>query len=364
MIIIKYLVKETIKRQIPILFILLLIFCFQSLIKILYDTINNNFPTSLTLYFLLLSVPKIIQYILPLSLFLGLFMTYRRLYSECEILAMEACGFRKYILLITAIILSIFTSFFSVINVFLLSPIALRDKETIITQIQNNLNISRLKSEQFKFSQIGNTVFFIEKIENNIFHNIFIVQFSLNKNQYPAIILSKQGSVDLKDNGLQIITLNKGTYFKDTVLLHHLNMIDFNNYRKVIKYNKKKMNNIKFEKMLIKTLYQSNDLNIKAEFFWRITLVFSILIMALFAVPLNFIQSNKDDTLNMLLPILLYLIFFLLQISCHSNINIKAINRIIFLWIVNILYFFIAVILNLKYIIPPYKLYSFLRKMR
>ncbi len=122
MIIIRYLVRETLKSQIAILFILLLIFFCQNLVRVLGDAVDGNIPTNLVLSLLALGVPKMAQLILPLSLFLGLLMTLGRLYTESEITVMHACGLGKRTLIIAAMILALFTSAVAAVNVFWAGP--------------------------------------------------------------------------------------------------------------------------------------------------------------------------------------------------------------------------------------------------
>ncbi|PVF12989.1 LPS export ABC transporter permease LptF, partial [Yersinia pestis] len=95
MIIIRYLVRETLKSQIAILFILLLIFFSQKLVRILGAAVDGEIPTNVVLSLLGLGVPEMAQLILPLSLFLGLLMTLGKLYTESEITVMNACGMGK-----------------------------------------------------------------------------------------------------------------------------------------------------------------------------------------------------------------------------------------------------------------------------
>ncbi|WP_163355823.1 LptF/LptG family permease, partial [Escherichia coli] len=80
MIIIRYLARETLKSQIAILFILMLIFFSQKLVEILGAAVEGNIPTNLVVSLLWLGIPEMAQLILPLSLFLGLLMTYSKLY--------------------------------------------------------------------------------------------------------------------------------------------------------------------------------------------------------------------------------------------------------------------------------------------
>lgn len=95
MIIIRYLVRETLKSQLAILFILLLIFFCQKLVRILGAAVDGDIPANLVLSLLGLGVPEMAQLILPLSLFLGLLMTLGKLYTESEITVMHACGLSK-----------------------------------------------------------------------------------------------------------------------------------------------------------------------------------------------------------------------------------------------------------------------------
>ncbi|MEM8118355.1 LptF/LptG family permease, partial [Morganella morganii] len=82
MIIIRYLVRETLKAQIAILFILLLIFFCQKLVEVLGAAVEGSIPAGLVVSLLGLGIPEMAQLILPLSLFLGLLMTYSKLYTE------------------------------------------------------------------------------------------------------------------------------------------------------------------------------------------------------------------------------------------------------------------------------------------
>ncbi len=91
MIIIRYLVRETLKSQLAILFILLLIFFCQKLVRILGAAVDGDIPANLVLSLLGLGVPEMAQLILPLSLFLGLLMTLGKLYTESEITVMQCC---------------------------------------------------------------------------------------------------------------------------------------------------------------------------------------------------------------------------------------------------------------------------------
>lgn len=116
-IIIRYLVRETLKSQLAILFILLLIFFCQKLVRILGAAVDGDIPANLVLSLLGLGVPEMAQLILPLSLFLGLLMTLGKLYTESEITVMHACGLSKAVLVKAAMVLALFTGILAAVNV-------------------------------------------------------------------------------------------------------------------------------------------------------------------------------------------------------------------------------------------------------
>ena len=117
MIIIRYLVRETLKSQLAILFILLLIFFCQKLVRILGAAVDGDIPTNLVLSLLGLGIPEMARLILLLSLFLGLLMTLGKLYTESEITVMHACGLSKAVLIKAAMILALFTGAVAAVNV-------------------------------------------------------------------------------------------------------------------------------------------------------------------------------------------------------------------------------------------------------
>jgi lipopolysaccharide export system permease protein len=360
-IIIKYLVHETLKSQIAILFILLLIFFCQNLVRVLSNVVDGDVPTNLVLSLLLLGVPKMAQLIIPLSLFLGLLMTFGRLYTESEITVMHACGLGNRTLIIAAMILAIFTSAMAAVNVFWVNPIASSYQDMIASEAKANPRIAGLIERQFKLSLDGTAVVFIGNVKGSTFNNVFLAQLKTNGTQRPSVVVAEHGNINLQKNGSQVVTLGKGTRFEGTALLRDFRITDFNNYKAVIGYKVVAVDNNQSEQMSMKTLWQSNDPDARAEFHWRLTLVVSVVLMALLVVPLSVVNPRQVRVLSTLPAILLYLIFFLLQTVLRSNAGTGKLDPIIWLWGINVAYFAIALVLNLWNTVPIRKLREHLK---
>ncbi|MFP3036702.1 MAG: LPS export ABC transporter permease LptF [Arsenophonus sp.] len=347
MIIIRYLIKETLKNQVAIFFILILIFFSQKTINILNSTIKGNIPSNLVLPLLWLGIPEMAQLIFPLSLFLGLLMTYSKLYINSEITVMYACGLSKQILIITALILSLFTIIISVINVDLVLPSSAKYQEQTLSNEKNNPSLDNIVEGKFKTTKDKNIVLYIRDVTGKNFTDIFMAQLVPINNQPPSIVIAESGYIRKDENGNKIVILDKGIRYESEILLRNFRITEFKNYQAIINHKDIIIKNNKIEQKDMLQLWRSIDIKSKLEFHWRLTLVISTLIMALLVVPLSHVNPRHGRVLNMLLPILLYMIFFLLQSMFHSNVKKYKFDPRIMIWLVNGIFFLLAIILNI-----------------
>ena len=351
-IIIRYLVRETLKSQLAILFILLLIFFCQKLVRILGAAVDGDIPTNLVLTLLGLGVPEMAQLILPLSLFLGILMTLGRLYTESEITVMHACGLGKGVLVKAAMVLMLFTSVVAAINVVWLGPWSSRYQSQVTQNAKANPGAAALAAGQFQQSSDGNSVLFIEDVKGNQFGNVFLAQLRPKGNARPSVVVADSGHMEQRRDGSQVVTLDKGTRFEGTALLRDFRITDFQNYQAIVGYQQATLDPEDAEQASFSALMASDTLPFRSELHWRLTLVFSVLVMALMVVPLSVVNPRQGRVLSMLPAMFLYLIFFLLQSSLRSSGAKGRLDPAIWMWVVNISYLVLAVLLNLWDTVP------------
>ncbi|MEC5321405.1 LPS export ABC transporter permease LptF [Brenneria populi subsp. brevivirga] len=352
MIITRYLVRETFKSQLAILFILLLIFFCQKLVRILGAAVDGDIPTNLVISLLGLGVPEMAQLILPLSLFLGLLMTFGRLYAESEITVMHACGLGKSVLLKAALLLGLLTAAAAAVNALWLGPWSSRHQEVVMAEAKANPGMATLVEGQFQSAQGGNAVLFVGDVKGSEFEHVFLAQLRPRGNARPSVVVADRGHVTQNDDGTQVVTLDNGARYEGTALLRDFRITDFTNYQAVIGHQSVTLDNSDVEQMDMPTLWRSDSHDARAEFHWRLTLILSVLIMALMVVPLSVINPRQGRVLSMLPAMLLYLIFFLLQSSLRSNAGKGKIDPMIWIWTTNLAYIGIAVLLNIWDTVP------------
>ncbi|MCK7063221.1 LPS export ABC transporter permease LptF [Enterobacter asburiae] len=352
MIIIRYLVRETLKSQLAILFILLLIFFCQKLVKILGAAVDGEIPTNLVLSLLGLGIPEMAQLILPLSLFLGLLMTLGKLYTESEITVMHACGLSKAVLVKAAMILALFTGIVAAVNVMWAGPMSSRHQDEVLAEAKANPGMAALAQGQFQQATDGNSVLFIESVDGSKFNDVFLAQLRPKGNARPSVVVADSGQLAQRKDGSQIVTLNKGTRFEGTAMLRDFRITDFQNYQAIIGHQAVALDPTDTEQMDMRTLWNTDTDRARAEFHWRITLVFTVFMMALIVVPLSVVNPRQGRVLSMLPAMMLYLIYFLLQTSIRSNGAKGKLDPMVWTWFVNSLYILLALGLNLWDTVP------------
>lgn len=351
-IIIRYLVRETLKSQLAILFILLLIFFCQKLVRILGAAVDGEIPTNLVLSLLGLGVPEMAQLILPLSLFLGLLMTLGKLYTESEITVMHACGLSKAVLVKAAMILALFTAIVAAVNVMWAGPWSSRHQDEVLAEAKANPGMAALAQGQFTQATDGNSVLFIESVDGKKFHDVFLAQIRTKGNARPSVVVADSGQLSQSKDGSQVVNLNQGTRFEGTAMLRDFRITDFKDYQAIIGHQAVALDPNDTDQMGMSALWNTDTPQARAELHWRITLVATVFIMALMVVPLSVVNPRQGRVLSMLPAMLLYLVFFLVQTSLKSNGGKGKIDPTLWMWGVNLLYFGIAVALNLWDTVP------------
>ncbi|OCG07986.1 LPS export ABC transporter permease LptF [Gilliamella sp. wkB178] len=350
MILRRYLAKETLKAQTAILFILLLIFFSQKLIRILTSAIEGNIPRELIMPLLVLGISNMVDLILPLSLFLGILVTFGRLYTDSEMVAMYACGVKKSITYQVVFFLCIVTCVLTAANTLWFGPWSSVKQDQLVENARINPSLTGLLEGQFQQTPDGNSVIYIGNVSNNNLENVFIVQTNPKPGQRPAIIIADKGKTGHDDDGNQIITLEEANRYEGNIQLKDFRISNFHNYVGVIKPKDldatEDQDKLDAQQLGMEELLTSPTLKAEAELYWRLTLIISVPLMAFLVIPLSVSNARQGRLAQIMPALLLYLIYFLLASSIKANAGKGRLDPALWFYVINLAYFVIAVILN------------------
>lgn len=346
MILTKYLIKETLKSQLAILFILLVIFLAQQLVRVLGSAVNGNVPVDVILPLLGLGMPTMAQLMLPLSLFLALLLTLGRLYSESEITVMQACGIGPNALVKVGLILSIVTAAIAAYNSLYLTPWALKKQVEVVENAKANPSASAITPGQFISSNNGNFVLFVDKVKGDQLSDIYLFQTRQVGKVKPSVIVAEQGNFSTAKDGSQTLALKNGERFEGSAVLPEFRVTHFQDYLAFLAYNPAKAEEADLDMQDSNALLKNSSANAKAELQWRISLFLAVPLMMLIAIPLSKVNPRQGRFAKIIPALLLYLIYFLLQSSLKTaGINGK-IESHYWMILVNILFLLLGIILN------------------
>ncbi|UJF19599.1 LPS export ABC transporter permease LptF [Vibrio sp. SS-MA-C1-2] len=363
MIIIRYLIKETLKSQFAVLFVLFLIFISQKFIRELANATDGKIPGDLILQIVALNMPTMALLMLPLSIYIGILLTFGRLYAESEITVMNATGMGNTILIRAAFFLAVITGGIAAVNSFWLAPVSQEKTTQVLEAVKADSGLELLVKGQFQSAPNGQAVVFVQDIENKgrDLNNIFVAQPMLSASARPSVLLSKTGTVTESPDGRQVLNLKDGTRYEGTPTQQDMMITNFSDYEALIGQREIQEKKRKWRAHSTMDLLASDDLSAKAEFQWRASLVLCIPLLTMIVVPLSSVNPRQGRFAKLMPAIFLYLLYFLAISAGKSAIEDGGLPPEIGLWSINLLLFFIAIGINSWDSMPIRKLKASIR---
>ena len=272
------------------------------------------------LYLSLLIVPNLINTVLPFLIIFGFVLTFLKLSKDKEIIAMYSSGIsiseiKKpiFLIVITAIILSFFLSYF-------VSPIVYDLYKKKEFNLRNIIEFDKIDFSNFiKFSK--NIIIDFENNDGE-FQNILININDVNE----VIIYSKSGQIEQTDKKINF-TLIDG--FKTEIKKNNIENLKFDTYLASFPLDEKKIY-IKSDPNALGLfeLLQEENRNHRIIIYQR--LIDSLLIISLcIFFYFNIIKKNNYSLTNQLLFILISIICLLIDNLFEAYIYILLLNILI-----------------------------------
>lgn len=348
MILRRYLIKEILKVQVAILFVLLVIFVSQKLIRILSSAINGDIPINLIFSLLMLGLSEMFNLILPLSLFLGILIAFVRLYNDSEMNVMYACAMPKKVIYQAVGCVTILTFILTLMNVSLYGPWSNEQEELTLKNAKANPTSAALLSGQFQMLEESNSVIYVGEAQKNKLSHIFIYQNATSKSPKTSVILADEGKVIKDREGNQVIELSKANRYEGAALANEFRISQFDDYQAVIVPTPIDETDDRDEKqMSLRELASDDSVQTQAEFWWRMTLIISAPLLAFLVIPLS-VSNPREGKFSQILPaIFLYLVYFLAMSAFKANGYKGKIDAEFWTILVNLLYFALAILFNL-----------------
>ncbi|MGF1682073.1 LPS export ABC transporter permease LptF [Photobacterium minamisatsumaniensis] len=348
MIIVRYLTRETLKSQFAVLFVLFLVFISQKFIRILADATEGSIPSDLIVTLLGLYMPSMALLMLPLSLYIGILLTFGRLYAESEITVMNATGIGNKFLIQAALWLAIITGGIAAFNALWLAPWTVAKTEQLMEQVKADSGLELLVKGQFRESPDGKAVVFVNDITDggSRLDKVFVAQLEARDTLRPSVLVSDRGYVSELNDGRQVLDLKEGTRYEGIPTRLDYSITDFDDYQALIGQRAVREAKRDWDALPTFELMQRPELAAKAEFQWRMSLVIAIPLLTMVVVPLSAVNPRQGRFAKLVPAVLLYLTYFLAISAAKSAVEDGSLSSGVGLWAINVVMLIIAIALN------------------
>ncbi|MCP4273266.1 MAG: LPS export ABC transporter permease LptF [Gammaproteobacteria bacterium] len=338
MIIGRYLNKEVIKTMLVVLFVLLILFMGQRFVLYLTDAAKGRIDSEIVLQLLLFQAPVFISYLLPLALFLGVLITFGKLYADHEMAVLSACGISKRRVLFYFIPLTILVSLLTGYLTLFQAPTAVYQQQEMIKEQKMKGDLSLITPGRFQQTSDGKKIIYIEDIkEENQLQRIFFAQQSGESNHNFSLILSEKGRYWSDDNQQNYLVLEKGNQYQGSPGSNKLQTSSFERYFMALTKAKDTTEISKLKAISSSDLLSDPTMPHQAELQWRLAAPLSVPLLILLALPLAKVQPRQGKFARILPGLLIYIVYMGLIVTVRGSIEDNKINPWIGTWWIHLL---------------------------
>jgi len=341
------LLREFTSLAIGVCVVLLVISLTTLLIRLLGKAAGGSMQAEGILAFLGFTAINYLPIILSLTLFISVLMTLSRWYTDSEMIIWFSSGIGLvrwvrpvlYFTLPVALMISVLS--------FGLSPWALRQSAEYKRQLDSRDDVASLAPGVFKESKQADRVFFIDNLSENdaVINNVFVQS---TQQERLGVMVAKQGVQKIEKNGDKFIVLENGRRYDGMPGTRDYKVMDFERYALRIEPYEAKIEAPSSKALTTPALLKNPTLPNIAELHWRIALPISVILLALIAIPLSFVNPRGGRSLNLINALLIYMIYSSLLSTFQVWVAQGKVSPEIGLWPVHGGVFVLVVVLFYK----------------
>ncbi|MGZ5038704.1 MAG: LPS export ABC transporter permease LptF [Usitatibacter sp.] len=174
--------------------------------------------------------------------------------------------------------------------------------------LESRDEVSAVTPGIFSESRTADRVFFVDTLSEGgeMVNNVFVQS---TQNGRLGVMVAKKGYIETAKNGDRFVVLLNGRRYEGTPGMLDYRTVDFEKYSLRIEPRELKREAPSTKGMATLDLLEQRKPEQVAELHWRVALPLAVLIMALFAIPLAFVNPRSGRSWNLILAILIYALY-------------------------------------------------------
>jgi len=314
-IIYRYLAKEIYTSLLAVTFIMVCVFLTNQTIRWLSEAAVGNLPSNVLLKLIALQLPYLLGLLLPLGLYLGVLITYSRLYAENEMTILFSAGYSRLRLLSSTLLISILIAIVVAFLMFVINPMIEAKKSHLLEESSPKSFIGSLVPGSFQEIPGQDGVVYLEGLseDKSVARDIFIARRvkQAEEGTFRWVVMSAKEGEQEQHNGDDFVVAKEGYRYQGKPGENNFEVVAFKNYGVKIDYQPIQTKSEKEE--ALSTMYLLKHFHGSAvylsELEWRMALPISVFVLAMLAVGLSKVKPRQSRFHQLIPAIIFYIIY-------------------------------------------------------
>lgn len=306
----QYLRKEIFKSAVAVTLVLTVIAISNKVVRLLSRAASGQLPPDWVFTLILVELPDVLSYLMPLCWLLGIILAVSKLYSDNEMTAMYATGTRWQTVFKHISTMSVPVALFAGLLSIFIAPFGDELKESLLKQDESLLLMQTLSPGRFVTLRDGRMVFYVENVSDNrrSLKEVFIAEQPWGRpdvNDEWGVLAAKSGQILTMENGEQFIEMYDGARYEGTPGEVNYQVVEFETYGRRLTFESQH-NRIygTYE------LYKRGDKRAQAEIAWRLSIPLGVFLMGLIALPLSRVHPRAGRFAKVIPGVVAFILYF------------------------------------------------------
>ena len=343
MIINRAFITEVLRTAIAVTFVVLSIFLVLRVMGFLSQAAEGLIPVGSVMNLVILKMVAYLDVMLPLMFYIALIMVLNRWYSDQEmaVLASAGLGISNFLKPVGSLILIVggVVAIFS----FYLTPLSLAKGYALEAEYRQSNEITGIITGKFVEGKDGNGIYFVEDYnrETGNYENVFVYRASFTRE---GVVVAKEAyRTEDERTQDQFLVLINGSRYEGQPGSPEYRVVDFEKYALRIEPKNQTKLSLPIRARSNSELRASDAPAFRSEWLWRIAKVFTLPILAIFALALSHVDSRKGKSSGLVLAFFVYLTYTNLLGYSVALIKKGEDETGLTIWLVHGVYFLLAI---------------------
>lgn len=318
----RYLTYDVMTHTGAVSLVLFLVVFSGRFIKYLAEAAIGDLSAAILLPIMLYKLPAFFELILPLGFYIGVLLSFGRLYADSEMVIFRASGTSQWQLLRRISIATLATTVVVATLALFLGPNGAARANALLAEPRSAEGMHVLAEGRFKKQRAGDYVTYVEQIdEDGNMRTVFVAERQRTATgTVLSTTLAKSGAIEIDpESGRRYLQLDNGHRYSMSPGKAELTQARFKGYRSLIPEIEGGLRSqAQVETLPTSALIGSDKAEHLAILGWRISLAFIVPVMVLFAIPLSQTDSRRGRYAKLGPALIVFLLYFVALSQARS----------------------------------------------